>query len=369
MASQSDDELRGLADQFVCVRLVQMGGVDLAIYQFDPFLTWSVFFMNGDKTIYGRFGTASPKAKRSVTDSNPNHTLAGLKAALRKALELHEAYRKAPGTWGKALEAKTGPEPLWRYAEKTPAARKYKRLGRVTGSDTKACVHCHEVQRTAIDSYFMTKRKLPDKMLWVYPHPSILGLTLSKDHCARIEAVAADSIADRAGLEVGDDLLTLGGQPLCSVADAQWVLHNLPDEGGALPAMVSRGNQTRAVTLTLPLLWRRQGDFGWRYRVAGYAMWLWGGVTLADHPDGVRVSHLSPGWFKRPNRDARRTLRRGDIIVEVDGKRGWTRSTYLAYLMREKKLGSRVDLKVLRGGEPLSLTFKVPAKRPEVQGH
>ena len=79
----SDPALKQLMDQFVCVRLVQMGGVDLSIYQFDPFLSWSVMFLHADKTIYGRYGTAHPQAKRSRKDSNTNHTLEGLRAALR----------------------------------------------------------------------------------------------------------------------------------------------------------------------------------------------------------------------------------------------------------------------------------------------
>ena len=121
--------------------------------------------------------------------------------------------------------------------------------------------------------------------------------------------------------------------------------------------------------LKLDPLWRRKGDFGWRYRVAGYAAWLWGGVTLADHADGVLVVGRSPNWFKKPNRDARRALQRGDVIVAVDGETGWTRSTYLAYLMREKKPGSTAKLEVLRNGKRARVAFRIPAKRPEVLGH
>ncbi len=203
----------------------------------------------------------------------------------------------------------------------------------------------------------------------MYPHPEVVGLTLSKDHCARVESVAPDSAASRAGLKAGDDVVSFAGQPLVSVADFVWVLQITADEGGKLPITVRRGADTKALELELRPLWRRAGDFGWRYRVAGYAAWLWGGVTLQDHADGVLVANRSPGWFKKPNRDARKALRRGDVIVEVDGKTGWTRSTYLAYLMREKKLGSSVKLKVRRNGKMKRVVFRVPAKRPEVLGH
>ncbi len=225
MARQTDAELKKLTEQFVCVRLVQMGGVDLSIFQFDPFLSWSVFFMNGDRTIYGRYGRASPKTKRANVDSNPNHTLAGMKAALTRCLEIHRAYTDDPDTYSRVLATKTGPTPRWRTAESTPSARKYNRGGRVEDGSPASCLHCHEVQRMAIDSFFMTGKRLPDNMLWVYPGPELLGLELSKDHSARVVRVAASSLASRAGLKVGDDIVTMNGQPLVSIADLQWVLH------------------------------------------------------------------------------------------------------------------------------------------------
>ncbi len=368
MAANQASELEALLDKFVRVRLVQMGGVDLNIFQFDSLLSWSLFFMNGDKTIYGRFGTASPQANRSKRDSNDSHTLTGMRAALKGALAVHDQYMTDREAMGKRLAQKTGPKPLWRYAEKTPAAKKYGRMGRARGKKG-SCVHCHEVQRVAIDSYFMKKKALPDRMLWMYPHPEVVGLSLDRDQSARVVSVAPDSAAARAGLQAGDDILSFDGQPLVSIADFQWVLHISPDEGGKLPITVLRNKKNVDLEMELAPLWRRKGDFGWRYRVAGYAAWLWGGVSLADRPDGVLVANRSPGWFKKTNRDARRALNRGDVIVEVDGKTGWTRSAYLAYLMREKKLGSAVKLKVQRDGKTIRVVFRIPAKRPEVLGH
>ena len=73
-------------------------------------------------------------------------------------------------------------------------------MRRVEVGEDEGCVHCHEVQRTAIDSYFMKRIELPDKMLWMYPRPQVLGLTFDGSQCARIGAVAADSVAAAAGL-------------------------------------------------------------------------------------------------------------------------------------------------------------------------
>ena len=48
-------------DEFVCVRLVQANALDLTLFQFDYDLTFAVFFMNTDRTIYGRYGTRSER--------------------------------------------------------------------------------------------------------------------------------------------------------------------------------------------------------------------------------------------------------------------------------------------------------------------
>ena len=55
--------------------------------------------------------------------------------------------------------------------------------------------------------------------------------------------------------------------------------------------------------------------------------------------------------------------------MAVDGKAGFDRSGLLAYLMREKKLGSKVRFKVRRDGKIKDITFKIPKQQPEVLGH
>ena len=369
MTANPDEELDRLLGRFVKVRLVQMGGVDLSVFQFDPLQTWALFFMNADQTIYGRFGSASPKAKRNQKDSNPNHSVAGLKAALRKSLELHASYTKNPEAEGLKLAGKTGPKPEWATIESLPAAKKRGRIRRIAKADPKQCAHCHELAQGTVDSYLMTKQRIPDRELWAYPSPSILGLTMSRDHCARVVAVAKDSIAAKAGVEPGEDILVFSGQPPVSVADIQFALHQFPDEGGSLWISSGRGGRVQLRTMVLPDGWRRQGDWAWRYRVAGYAMWLWAGFTMADHEKGVRVAGPPGFWFKKSNPSGKAVFEKGDVIVEADGRAGWTRSTFLAYLMRDKELGSEVKVKVLRGGETVELEFTIPNTQPEVLGH
>ena len=54
-----DPRVADLMDKFVCVRMVQGNGMDLTLFQFDYDLTFAAFFMNADRTIYGRFGSRS----------------------------------------------------------------------------------------------------------------------------------------------------------------------------------------------------------------------------------------------------------------------------------------------------------------------
>ena len=379
------------------VRLIQMGGVDLSTFRFDPHVSWALFTMNADKTIYGRYGRSHPSAKRNRKDSNPNPTVPALKAALKKSLEIHAGYVEDPEAWAPRLAGKTGPKPRWAFAEATPSARKYKRLKRIESGE-QGCVHCHDVHRTELDSHFMKKLPVPDSLLWLYPRPHVLGLRMDRRRRANVLEVASGSDAAAAGLRKGDDIESLGGQPLVSVADLQWVLHGFADEGGALDVVLTRGGKRVETAIELPAGWRRREDFAWRYRTFGYAQWLWLGVSLDDVVDkadrfaGVRVAGRSPGWFKRPNQDGRRALAPGDVITHVDGEPVTAhpavsggaaadadnedaaagvldRSGLLAYAMRDKPLGSRLRLTVIRKGKPLDLEFRLPRKRPEVMGY
>lgn len=376
MVARKDPELKALLAKFVTVRCVQMGGVDLDTFQFDPMLSWSVFLMHGDGTIYARYGSAHEDAKRSKRDSNTHNTLAGLKATLRAVLQVHESLPKDPKAILQTFAGKRGAAWPWKYAEATPAAKKHKRLRRVDGRDTKGCVHCHEVQRVLLDSFIMKGKAIPDSMLWMYPHPEWVGLTMDHDTARRVARVAPDSPAAEAGVKAGDEIRTFGGHAIFSPADITWALHRTPDAGARHILGIARGGKGMSLTLRLRDGWRRRlGDFAWRYRIAGYAMWLWAGATLADHSDGVRIQRHAPWWFKQDNKVARRALKPRDIIVTVDGEethdgtRPWTRSTYLAYLIREKKPGSTVRLVVMRDKERLDVRFRLPKPRPEFLGH
>ena len=59
--ARRDPIIRDLLDEFVCVRIVQANAMDLAHFRFDFDLSFAVFFLDADLTIYGRFGTRSDR--------------------------------------------------------------------------------------------------------------------------------------------------------------------------------------------------------------------------------------------------------------------------------------------------------------------
>ena len=139
-----DDELvdthpviRPLLEQFVCVRQVATNGLDLSLFQFDTDQSFAVFFLNADKTIYGRFGTRSHR-----TDWVGDVSLTGLAEALRGALALHEDYDRAKGS----LAAKRGAPMEFASPEQYPTLKTdFTDQLDYQGNVVKSCIHCHQI--------------------------------------------------------------------------------------------------------------------------------------------------------------------------------------------------------------------------------
>lgn len=346
-------------NQFVCVRVVQAYGLDLQLFQFDMELTWAVFFMNADKTIYGRYGTRSDHklASRDVS-------LDGFKKAIRAALELHRGY---PGN-KKELAGKTGGPVTWKTPEQIPELK-----GKAKPADGSrgGCVHCHQAHDGEVWSLRAGGQPIPDRRLWSYPMPSALGLKLDPREIATVTDVESGSAADTAGFRKGDAIVRMDGQPVVSIADIQWVLH-AAKEPGSVKVEVDRGGEKKELTLALAAGWRRGEEFSWRsivwrmrHKLAGTGQLK--ALTadekqklgLASDAMALRIEAIPPNWVKERNPSAQ-PLQKGDVIVDVDGRTNLaTESEYLAYLMG-KKPGQKADLGYLRGGKRQKLSLTIP---------
>ena len=179
--------------------------------------------------------------------------------------------------------------------------------------------------------------------------------------------VDKDSPAERAGFQAGDEILRLGGQPLLSIADVQWVLHNAP-AAARLPAEVRRDGKILHRTLDLREGWRR-GDISWRATTWDLRRMVTGGLVLEDQPaadrkkaglsDNVlalRVKFVGQNGPHAAGKNAGFT--QGDVFVAVEGKSDRvTDGELMAALVKRTRPGDKVPVTVLRGGQKVELVM------------
>ena len=331
--ARRDPEVKELLDQFVCVRLIQANALDLALFQFDFGLTWVVFFMNADRTIYGRYGS------RGQADGSDDVSIEGFRKAAEAALELHRGYPANKA----ALAGKSGPAPRFATPREYPALKDYPPTVDPARGEryNPTCVHCHNVQQAEYRFFRDRKKPIPDEVLWSWAMPDAVGLSFDVKERATVKSATGSAAKD--GFRAGDEVLTLEAQPLVSIADVQWVLERAT--GASLLAEIRRGGKTEVLPLTLPAGWRRNGDFSWRDATWGTLRPDFDGKGEAG---GLRITRGGAG------------LEPDDLVVEVDGRRFESFSRFLAYLAQEKKPGEKLGITVLRAGKERKLDATAP---------
>jgi serine protease Do len=354
-----ETEIAPLLDQFVCVRVINANALDLSLFQFDYDLSFSTLFLNGDGTVYGRYG--SWRQQKDPQDK----TTAGYRRALEGALALHKGY---PGNKG-SLAAKQGkPMPYKTPVEMPTIAGKYTSnldwAGKVVGS----CVHCHQIGDALRTAAREKHQPIPTSLIYPWPAPETIGLALAPDQMARVESVAPGSVAARAGLQAGDDIASLGGQPLISVADASWALHHAPD-AGTLAGEARRGVASTPFTLELPADWRFKSDIGRRVGTWEMRRMASGGILAEDLDDEARrarsidpkamallVKHV--GEYGSHAAAKKAGFRKDDVLVAVDGLTNrMSEGELIGRLLQKHQPDAKVSATVLRGSERLNLSL------------
>lgn len=357
---ERDPRVRELLDKFVCVRIVHANGMDLSQFQFDYDQSWSAFFLNADMTIYGRYGTRSHE-----TESKKDVSLEGFSKALTGALKLHAQFPKHKA----ALLAKRGPDSDVKVPEQFPSFKgKYGSKLDYEGKVVQSCIHCHQVGEALRLVARSSKQPIDDKVLFPYPNPKVVGLVLDPLEMAKVLQVTTESSAAVDGFREGDEITSLAGQPLLSIADVQWVLHQAGD-AAKLSAEVLRDGKIQPLTLTLAKGWRQRDDISWRATSWDLRRITLGGMRLETLPDDQRRELKLPAnelalrakWVGQYNEHAvakRAGFLKDDIILAVDGSRSSaTESDLIAKFLRSKQPGDKVTMSVLRGSQRLELSF------------
>jgi hypothetical protein len=328
-------DIANIADKFIRVRLVKIAGMDLRRFEFDYDLTWFVFFLNADETIYGRYGG------RDASDAEGRISTKGLRYAMDRALEKHKSPPAPQELIGRPI-----------LAEDSRPAKNHK-----------GCIHCHNINefRRAESKAAGTWNR---ESLWVYPLPDNLGIKLDIHEGDRVSELVKDSAAEQTGLRVGDRIVSLNGHTVDSFADATYALHKAP-KSGTIPIRWQRGDRELDGTLKLTDGWRKT-NLSWR-------------PSLLDILPSIPLNgeDLTPAEKAQLGLDPKQAtlkqdpivhasletagLRGGDVIIGFDEKTfTGDRETLYSHIRRNHLVGDVVTLNVLRNGKKvdLKLTLK-----------
>jgi serine protease Do len=353
-----DPAVAELMDKFVCVRIVKGNGLDLAQFQFDYDLSFAAFFMNPDKTIYGRFGSRTKNV-----DPSSEITIEGFRKAMLTALEWHKEYPVNKAEFA----AKTGGPVKFAVPEEYPSLKpRYKATLDYEGKVAQSCIHCHQIRDAHRRLMRESDQPLPDDVMYPYPMPDVVGLKLDPQELATVASVTEKSAAASAGFAKGDKIVALAGQPMLSIADVQWVLHNAKSPA-KLAAVVERDGAQKELTLTLAKDWRKADDVSWRPTSWELRRMATGGLRLESIPAeelakldldsdqlALRVKHV--GQYNEHAAAKNAGFQQGDVIVEFDGSTSpLTETQLMALAMTEHRRGEKVPVKVRRAGKTVDL--------------
>lgn len=350
VARRENKRLARLLEEFVCVRAVEMEGVDLSLFQFDYDNTWQAFFLNADKTIYGRYGTRAS----AIADLGVDVSIEGFCKALEGALEVHAGYPANKAS----LAGKRGPPPEAKEIRDFPLFK-----SRFAEAPPRGCAHCHHVWEALRSVPRRAGRPLPDDLMYPYPKPDRLGLALELDERATVKSVAEGSAAAKAGFAKGDRILTLAGEPVLSLADVQWVLHHAPAPG-EVAAEVVRGGESLKLTLRLAADWRRGEDVTWRTSTWPMRAFAWDAASpeerrklgIADGRLCVRVKNVPKNGIGQ-----RAGLAAGDYVVEIEkSTEPVTENEFIVFCQQKRRKGEIVDLTVIHDGRRKAIELQAP---------
>ncbi|MEY2407851.1 MAG: serine protease Do [Verrucomicrobiota bacterium] len=354
-----DEELQKLMEKFVRVRIVQANALDLSLFQFDTDVSFAAFFLNANRTVYGRYGTRSDRQQ-----AEKDITMEGFRAALAGALKLHQGYPTNQ-------ESLRGKQPLpvkIRTPEQYPAlAVKYSAtLDYTTGKVAASCIHCHQLGEAQRKLFRAERQPIPDESLHPWPMPEVVGLFLDPKTRATVSQVAPGSAAARAGFRTGDEIVSLENQPLLSIADAQWILHHA-SAPASLNAVVQRSGGTQKLEMNLEKEWRRHSDISWRVSTWDLRRMATGGLVFKDLTTeerrvaglgetalGLRVDFV--GQYNDHAAGKRAGFLKNDVLVECDKLEGrMSESQLIAHLLQKRMPGDHVPAVILRGGKRLEM--------------
>ena len=346
--AKNNQRIKNLAEkQFISLRQVEMKGVDLSQFQFDYDLSWAAMFINADGTVYGRYGTQSAEGPDAFNSTG------SLEKAMRRVLKLHAGYPKNKT----ALTAKRGAPKPYRTAIEMPGLENKNKYRQTTERNN--CIHCHNIH-DAENNQLHLEKKMTHEKLWRYPFPDNLGLSIDPKDGQRIAKATPNSAAARAGLRPGQFITHVNIQPIISIADFQWVLHNLSNDAELIRINIS-GSSRQHLVRTAPG-WKKT-DISWRGSLWNLhpRLRVWMPEVEGNELKRLRLpaGHhaLKVKWINQGSAEgkaaARAGLRLNDYIIAIDGKPlpKMSPREFTAHVKLNYKSGQKLPLTLMRNNK------------------
>ena len=359
---ESDPELQQILKSFVRVRIVGVNGLDLSLFEFDTDQSFAVFMFGPDRTLYARYGTRSDQVEWENDVS-----VTGLRRALEGVLNLHKSYPNNR----ELLLGKQSTKPTFPTPEKFPMlSEKYTDKIDYEGRVVESCIHCHMIGDAQRVYARRQSGKIPDNLLYPFPHPKTLGLILDPAQCASVKQIVKGSYTESAGFQIGDQIETLNGQAILSIADIQWVLHQLPMSSGKVIAQVRRGDTDVRIGIELPDNWKVGENVSWRESIWGLRQIALGGMSLKPstseerskvgvQPEDMAFTVQHVGEYPPHDRAMKAGIAKGDVIVEFDGRKDFkSEANMIVHSLNQVAPATDVTIKLRRGAELLSVNVK-----------
>jgi len=207
---------------------------------------------------------------------------------------------------------------------------------------------------------------MTNEKLWRYPFPENLGLSIDPKDGQRIAKVAPNSAADRAGLRTGQSIASVNGQPIVSIADIQWVLHNLSNNAELIRINIVGSSRQHLVRTDRD--WKKT-DISWRGSLWNLhpRLRVWMPEVKGDELKRLRLpaGHyaLKVKWINQGSPEgkaaSRAGLRLNDYIIAINGKPldKMTPQQFTAHVKLNYKSGQKLPLTLLRNGERIQFQW------------
>ena len=337
---RGDKDIIDACKDFVLLRMTYMRGVNIGLFEYDYDMTWMAFFLDADGRIISRYGT------RDHTSSDSHNTSGGLRNTMSEVLAVHKEESAKPQK--PYVMPKLQPIDIPAYA-------------RTYGANN--CGRCHMLNEAKWEQQ-RADGTMKDGPFFMYPLPETIGIKLDLTKGNKIKEVRPNTFAENAGLRANDLIRTANGMRILTTADMQYVLDKI-DSPGELNLEIVRKDKTIKKVIELTGNWRAS-DVSWRKSIR---------MRSNFNPFTRNIFMLKPNekddlGIEREQIAFRLNdaigdvqaagLKKGDIIVALDGKRQLFYRNPQYYPFIEHKSDDMMAVTVLREGKELTLSLRVP---------